>query len=63
MTADSEKDVQAFSSKASIEDNLRKVYQEVLDEKIPDRFTQLLQELRNAQSKGGTPAAKKEGPQ
>ncbi|MEY4983999.1 MAG: hypothetical protein RIR62_2265 [Pseudomonadota bacterium] len=32
--------------KATIEENLRKVYQEVLEEEVPDRFKQLLAQLR-----------------
>ncbi len=32
--------------KATIEENLRKVYQEVLAEEVPDRFKQLLEQLR-----------------
>lgn len=33
----------------TIEDNLRKVYQEMLEEEVPDRFKQLLAELKKAQ--------------
>ncbi len=41
--------------KSSIEENLRKVYQDLLAEEVPDRFKQLLAELRNAQgAKTGT---------
>lgn len=32
--------------KQTIEDNLRKVYQELLSEAVPDRFTALLDQLR-----------------
>jgi DNA primase len=32
--------------KATIEENLRKVYQELLDEEVPDRFQALLSQLR-----------------
>lgn len=32
--------------KATIEENLRKVYQEVLGEEVPDRFKLLLEQLR-----------------
>ena len=35
----------------SIEENLRKVYQEMLEEEVPDRFKQLLAQLKAAQSK------------
>ena len=34
----------------SIEENLRKVYQEMMDEEVPDRFKQLLAQLKTAQS-------------
>lgn len=37
----------------SIEDNLRKVYQDVLDEQIPDRFKNLLEQLRQSQGTEG----------
>lgn len=33
--------------KISIEENLRKVYQDLLAEDVPDRFRQLLAELQN----------------
>jgi 5'-deoxynucleotidase YfbR-like HD superfamily hydrolase len=36
--------------KATIEENLQKVYQELLQEEVPDRFKQLLAELRQRQS-------------
>lgn len=32
--------------KDQIDENLRRVYQEALDEKLPDRFTELLEALR-----------------
>jgi hypothetical protein len=32
--------------KAQIDQNLRRVYKEVLDQEIPDRFRDLLEELR-----------------
>lgn len=32
--------------KQTIEDNLRKVYQDLLSEAVPDRFTALLDQLR-----------------
>ena len=40
--------------KQTIEDNLRKVYQDLLAEAVPDRFTALLDQLR-AQSTKATP--------
>ncbi len=33
----------------SIEENLRKVYQDLMDEEVPDRFKQLLAQLKDAQ--------------
>ncbi|WP_284164800.1 NepR family anti-sigma factor [Frigidibacter sp. SD6-1] len=32
--------------RAQIDDNLRRVYQEALQEELPERLTQLLEELR-----------------
>ena len=32
--------------KAAIDENLRKIYHEILDEDVPDRFKQLLDQLR-----------------
>ncbi len=32
--------------KATIDENLKKVYQETLDEEIPDKFRELLAKLR-----------------
>ncbi len=40
--------------KQTIEDNLRKVYQDLLAEAVPDRFTALLDQLR-AQSAAQPP--------
>lgn len=34
----------------SIEENLRKVYQEMMEEEVPDRFKQLLAQLKEAQT-------------
>lgn len=42
----------------SIEENLRKVYQELMDEEVPDRFKQLLAQLKDAQT---APADKDDG--
>lgn len=36
---------------AEINENLRKVYEEALDETIPDRFRLLLDELRKKEAK------------
>ncbi|MBC7140713.1 MAG: transcriptional regulator [Rhodobacteraceae bacterium] len=36
---------------AQIDENLKKVYQEALDEKIPDRFKDLLEQLRKKEAK------------
>ncbi|MBV7380339.1 NepR family anti-sigma factor [Maritimibacter dapengensis] len=35
-----------------IDDNLRKVYQRHLEEEVPDRFTDLLAKLKEADEKG-----------
>ena len=35
--------------KSSIEENLRKVYQDLMAEEVPDRFAQLLDQLRKSQ--------------
>lgn len=42
----------------SIEENLRKVYQELMEEEVPDRFKQLLAQLKDAQN---APADKDDG--
>lgn len=36
---------------AQIDENLKRVYQEALDEHIPDRFKELLEQLRRKESK------------
>ncbi len=36
---------------AQIDENLRKVYQEALEEKIPDKFKVLLEQLRQKEAK------------
>lgn len=38
--------------KDQIDENLRRVYQEALDEQVPDRFAELLEALRRKE--GGT---------
>lgn len=35
--------------KSSIEENLRKVYQDLMAEEVPDRFKQLLDQLQKSQ--------------
>ncbi len=35
-----------------IDENLRRVYQETLDEKVPDRFLELLEALRKKDPRG-----------
>jgi len=37
---------EAAKLQALIDENLKKVYQEALDEKIPDKFKDLLEQLR-----------------
>ena len=49
MSTNSGKRLDASATRASIEDNLRKVYQEALDQDVPDRFKSLLDQLRAAQ--------------
>ena len=36
--------------KDAIDENLRKIYHEILEEDIPDRFKQLLEQLRKKES-------------
>ena len=36
---------------AQIDENLKKVYQEALEEKIPDRFKDLLDQLRQKETR------------
>ena len=38
-------------TKVTIEENLRRVYEETLEEKVPDRFVALLEQLRKRQEK------------
>lgn len=42
-----------------INENLRRIYDETLNEQVPDKLTQLLEQLR--QRAGQQPAAKEEG--
>lgn len=37
-----------------IDDNLRKVYRQVEDEKLPDRFLELLEKLKEQDQANGT---------
>jgi hypothetical protein len=43
-----------------IDDNLRRVYSDTVNEPLPDRFTQLLQRLRDEETSGAA-AAKQPG--
>ena len=52
MSANTGKRQEAAGSRALIEDNLRKVYQEKLEEEVPDRLKDLLEQLRRAQTGG-----------
>lgn len=52
MSTNSGKRLDASAKRASIEDNLRKVYQEALEQDVPDRFKSLLDQLRAAQGSG-----------
>lgn len=42
---------EAAKLQALIDENLKKVYQEALDEKIPDKFKDLLEQLRKKDDK------------
>ena len=44
------------SVRQQIDENLRRVYQETLQEDVPDRFAELLKRL-HAQEEGGPPSA------
>lgn len=46
MTEDSEK----AKRRAEIDANLKRVYASLLDEEVPDRFRQLLEELRRREA-------------
>lgn len=39
--------------KVQIDENLKRIYDEVLQEDVPDRFKALLQQLREKTDKGG----------
>ena len=44
-----------------IDENIRRVYQEALEEQVPDRFTQLLEQLRmQDKTTSGSDAGKRE---
>lgn len=55
MSTNTGKRLDAPAARSSIEENLRKVYQEALEQEVPDRFKSLLDQLRAAQ--GGTDKA------
>ena len=38
--------------RAQIDENLKKVYQQALEEQVPDRFRDLLEQLRQKEAKG-----------
>jgi hypothetical protein len=42
--------------KVQIDENLKRIYDEVLHEEVPDRFKSLLQQLRDKTEKGGGPS-------
>ncbi len=46
-----DKDKGKALTRVAIDDNLRRVYEETLDEKVPDRFRVLLEQLRQRQEK------------
>lgn len=51
LESESDRDKQAQSPiEAAINENLRKVYEEALEEVVPDRFRLLLDELRKKES-------------
>lgn len=45
-----EQDGQSDQIKAQIEENLKRVYQQVLVEEVPDRFKLLLQQLKEKEA-------------
>ncbi len=47
----SENAPQAGSKRNQIDDNLRRVYDEMLDDAVPDRFEDLLRQLREQDEK------------
>lgn len=55
MSGNAEKRPEAAGAKALIEDSLRKVYQETLDEEIPDKLKDLLAQLRGAVGRSEVP--------
>jgi hemerythrin-like domain-containing protein len=46
------KDVEKSSLHKQIDENLKRVYQETLQEDVPDRFRALLEQLRKKQGEG-----------
>ncbi len=53
MSGNTGKRQDSAASRALIEDNLRKVYQETLNEEIPDKLRDLLERLRQTQQEAG----------
>lgn len=49
MAHDSEND----NVRRQIDENLRRVYQEKVEEDLPDRFKQLLEQLKQKEKNGG----------
>ena len=46
-----DKDKDKALTRVAIDQNLRRVYQETLEEKVPDRFRELLEQLSKRQDK------------
>lgn len=44
-----DKDKEKALTRVTIDENLRRVYEEKLEEKVPDRFRHLLEQLRKRQ--------------
>jgi len=44
--ADTTPDKRSADLRAEIDENLKRVYQAALDEAVPDRFTKLIEQLR-----------------
>ena len=51
MWQDMTKNNERSELKSLIDDNLKRVYQEALDEEVPDRLKDLLEELRKKMAK------------
>ena len=48
-----DKDKDKILTRVAIDENLRRVYQETLQEEVPDRFRALLEQLRKRQESKG----------